>query len=879
MSAAQITTKEGAMQQIRMRSATKGSVDTVFVVLACTLLWVYSALPAWATVTGPGVTLPVDAGWNLLSSTIGFQVAKVFAGSSTIVSVWKWKNGAWAVYLPAEDPPGAYAISKGFGQFTAISAGEGFWVRAVGKSSLMISGTPTLGQLKFSTGWNLMGLISAKPSTLADIVASKPTAASLWKWKNGNWAVYLPKELSPGDYAASKGFGQLETIAPGEGFWVNVPAPTTTTTVATTVTSTTTTTTAVPYGTAPLRTDGPIRVPVSIDLVKSNPNQAIVREVGSWQLPFILSQDIEAGVDLKLQVYGGRNNKQRFDSLQALHKGAPNYITARLADGSRLDMQEDKGAPGTFTIKLPATGLKKGTLLLVTLGDTVGGSVGARVGTRSAFGKFFVLYKPLSSSSYPIIWGEANFNQMVGGAVIDIIGGPIHHIRAYASSNAKPGESFSILVRPEDEFRNLSPVALQALRVFNGSVELASTITEVPGTSTVRLDVVLPQEGTYRLKVVDDATGLGAFANPVLCQAGGTANTYWGMIHGHTEMSDGAGSLSHYFRQIRDEAGLDFAATADHDHVSETSDNMWSVTQSAVQGWNESGRFVAFLGYEWAMWGASGNGDRNVYFLDDNRPLYRSGVGFYSSPGDLFEVLQGERAMVIPHHTALAKSFCDWRGYDPTIERLVEIFQRRGSYECSTEDGDLFPPSEASVQVGFVRRALELGWRVGFTAGGDDHSGAAGTDIDSGLSRRAGLMSVQASGLTREDLWEGLWQRRVVATTGPRMLFNYEMDGFPMGAEVALSENPGLATSRHFHLEFHGTAPVQRIDIIRNSTVIHSIQGQGSPDCDLSWDDTEALPVLGPTLYSPEQFCYYYFRVLQNNGEAAWASPIWIVIK
>ena len=55
------------------------------------------------------------------------------------------------------------------------------------------------------------------------------TVISVWKWTtvNGskNWEVYLPEEDTAGAYAAAKGFGQLTTIDPGEGFWVNVPAP------------------------------------------------------------------------------------------------------------------------------------------------------------------------------------------------------------------------------------------------------------------------------------------------------------------------------------------------------------------------------------------------------------------------------------------------------------------------------------------------------------------------------------------------------------------------------------------------------------------------------------------------------------------------------
>jgi len=51
-----------------------------------------------------------------------------------------------------------------------------------------------------------------------------------------------------------------------------------------------------------------------------------------------------------------------------------------------------------------------------------------------------------------------------------------------------------------------------------------------------------------------------------------TVRFWWGMIHGHSELSDGAGNLRDYFSQLRDECALDFGALSDHDHLFETED-------------------------------------------------------------------------------------------------------------------------------------------------------------------------------------------------------------------------------------------------------------------------------------------------------------------
>jgi hypothetical protein len=76
--------------------------------------------------------------------------------------------------------------------------------------------------LTLTDGWNLVS--SRIAITVADTFSNSDNFTSVWKWKDNNWAVYLPGESTPGDYAGSKGFKDLSTIDPGEGFWVNSKA-------------------------------------------------------------------------------------------------------------------------------------------------------------------------------------------------------------------------------------------------------------------------------------------------------------------------------------------------------------------------------------------------------------------------------------------------------------------------------------------------------------------------------------------------------------------------------------------------------------------------------------------------------------------------------
>jgi hypothetical protein len=113
----------------------------------------------------------------------------------------------------------------------------------------------------------------------------------------------------------------------------------------------------------------------------------------------------------------------------------------------------------------------------------------------------------------------------------------------------------------------------------------------------------------------------------------------------------------------------------------------------------------------------------------------------------------------------------------------------------------------------------------------------------------------------------------VVATSGPRVLLKVDLNGHPIGSELKASSEPALRTGRRISVRFLGTAPVQRIDVIRNNKVVHTT-GQA----EFVWEDTTPLgdALMPAAKYCDRPFCFYYVRVVQADGQAAWASPIWI---
>ena len=111
----------------------------------------------------------------------------------------------------------------------------------------------------------------------------------------------------------------------------------------------------------------------------------------------------------------------------------------------------------------------------------------------------------------------------------------------------------------------------------------------------------------------------------------------------------------------------------------------------------------------------------------------------------------------------------------------------------------------------------------------------------------------------RDTIWCALQRRETYATTGARIVVRFNADGHPMGSSIALKKPP------RFSIEVHGEAPLMRVDIIRNDTVILSEEGTGK---DMEFEHVDH--------FIPSGLNWYYLRIVQIDREFAWTSPIYI---
>jgi hypothetical protein len=172
-----------------------------------------------------------------------------------------------------------------------------------------------------------------------------------------------------------------------------------------------------------------------------------------------------------------------------------------------------------------------------------------------------------------------------------------------------------------------------------------------------------------------------------------------------------------------------------------------------------------------------------------------------------------------------------------------------------------------------AQKILASGAKVGFIGSGDSHTGRLGlsrentkwADRHDALPQKAGYAAVYATENSREAIWKAVHERRCYATTGERIVVEFGMDGLVMGQELRTNNARGYQP--RFSVRVVGTADLESVTLVRNNEDLYRVPGKGR---EIEFDFMDLNMPL------PEPSNWYYLRVIQEDGNWAWASPIWI---
>ncbi len=341
-----------------------------------------------------------------------------------------------------------------------------------------------------------------------------------------------------------------------------------------------------------------------------------------------------------------------------------------------------------------------------------------------------------------------------------------------------------------------------------------------------------------------------------------TQKIFWGDIHGHTIHSDGLGNIDEYFTFAKETAQLDFTAITDHDDIGpRLAQDEFNLLKKKVAEYNEPGNLVTFLGHEYR----NGKCDMNIYFPEEDGEILRGNEQPYQDSLELTKKMKEWNGMIIPHMHFGA----DWSGYDPEIYRLIEIYSSHGCAEykdCPREIPYLQKQVQKSSETNrdtYIQSALNLGFRMGTTAGSDTHSGRPGYSDWTRVTRTymGGLTAVFAEKLTREAIWDALYQKKCYATTGNRSLLQFSVNDHMMGSEITISDDEKI----NIHASCYADGFLTGYRIYRNGEILFS-------DDELSGDYFEKEFECEPKGDSD----WYYIRFDLEEGEMVWSTPIWV---
>ena len=647
------------------------------------------------------------------------------------------------------------------------------------------------------------------------------------------------------------------------------------------------------------------------DSVRVEPAFGIAGDFGTWTVTYeVGSSGVQRGGSIRVQLpdtwHAARRNSA--NRLQATDPTDDHYVSARASRSDVRLLTEVEDESPNFLVKTDRRSidgrqeryvfvvrvtvedgdLAAGDTIDVVYGDTSGGSRGMRAAIVNTTPEpILVAVDRSGSGDHELLSDRPTIVSRSAVATELLVTGP---------STLVVGESALLHLAVVDIYAN--PVTSfrddVSLRVVQGNVDLPAAVELDEGRGYGTVAFTPRSAGLIRVKA-DTRDGLiQARGNPMQVFDSAPADRiFWGDLHSHTRHSwDGVGVGDAAFEYARYVSGLDFYAVTDHTSRRDQDGFThgfgpwaWDEYTAATDAHNAPGTFATLHGYE-ASFGAP-YGHHNVFFRSDAGPLLNE-----RTLPDLWAKLEAGEALTIPHHTGKFPLGVTSDAHHPELRRNFEIYSGHGLSEAYNPAHPLAPEnvvftnSSISAYPGFSAQDAWIdGLVLSAIGASDDHRSHPGQP-------HFGLAAVTAPELTREAIFDGLYERRSYATTGARILLDFRVNDAPMGAETSAESQEPVAisagasdgtvgrirpTSRlpRLSVSVHGTDIIESVEVLRYSepdggfTVIADFQPNA---LDFDWSGAD---------HNYRDDAIYYARLRQRGtirGRAvmAWSSPVWV---
>ncbi len=338
-------------------------------------------------------------------------------------------------------------------------------------------------------------------------------------------------------------------------------------------------------------------------------------------------------------------------------------------------------------------------------------------------------------------------------------------------------------------------------------------------------------------------------------------NIYFGQIHAHTNISDGAGSLEDAYDHAKNVDNLDYIIITDHsnsidnekeskitENVDKSPSDEWTYAHNlAKQKTTED--FTCAYGYE--MTWSNGLGHMNTFNTEGFQSRTQTEFSTYSTAlQNYYAALRTAPDSIsqFNHPGTTFGDFQDFSYYSEDNDALITMIEV-GNGEGAIGSSGYFPSYEYYV------RALDKGWHVAPTNNQDNHKGLWG---DANTARTVML----ADENTEEAIYDAMRNYRIYATEDNDLSIYYTLDGNVMGT-ILDKDAVGDTVEIKADIKEPTDKAIGKVELIVNGG-----QSIGAVNVD---KNEATVKFTAPSAYS-----YYFLRITEDDKDIAVTAPVWV---
>ncbi len=338
-------------------------------------------------------------------------------------------------------------------------------------------------------------------------------------------------------------------------------------------------------------------------------------------------------------------------------------------------------------------------------------------------------------------------------------------------------------------------------------------------------------------------------------------NVYFGQVHAHTNISDGAGTLDEALAHASKVDNLDFIVITDHSNsidnekesiisqnVDKNATDEWTYAHNLAKQYTTED-FTCAYGYE--MTWSNGLGHMNTFNTPGFQSRTQTQFSTYSTAlQNYYEALRTvpDSISQFNHPGTTFGDFQDFAYYSEENDALITMIEV-GNGEGTIGSSGYFPSYE------YYTRALDKGWHVAPTNNQDNHKGKWG---DANTARTVMLADTN----DEEAIYDAMRNYRIYATEDNDLSIYYTLEGNIMGTILEKD-----AVGDHLSIKADITDPtdakIGKVEVIVNG-------GQSIASKEVN-GNSETVDFIVPSHYS-----YYYLKITEPDGNIAVTAPVWV---